>query len=361
MKNKSVFFIGGQDILQKKIPKFISSNTSSIVLLMDINLKKYGYEKNILKILKKFRIPIHLIEVEAGESLKKIKSVSSLYGQFLTLGIDRSSLLIVFGGGTLGDVGGFVASTYLRGIKWIGIPTTLLAQVDSSIGGKTGINHDLGKNLIGSFYEPLAIFSDPFYLKSLRLEEIISGLGEIVKYALIFDLKFFEWLENNILLLLKNDSKKLEKAIRVSIKWKIKTISQDYFDETGIREVLNFGHTFGHALESLTHYKKYQHGEAIIWGMHFALNLSFIQKTISQENFIRIKKFLEKIPITPFPKKISFSSFLQAMKKDKKVKKGKIRFILLKKIGSTLTMTSIKEKKLKEAFMLMTEGKKNDR
>ena len=299
------------------------------------------------------------IPLTAGEALKEIESVYPIYGKLLENKADRHSVIIALGGGTLGDVAGFIAGTFMRGIDWIGLPTTLLAQVDSSVGGKTGINHASGKNLIGVFHQPKLVIADTHALKTLGQREIVSGLGETIKYAITFDKKFFQFLDQKLELLLKLDSVSWEKAIAASLEWKAKKVSQDEFDLKGIRETLNFGHTFGHALESVTHYHYFQHGEAVILGMRFALALSWVRKKLSQKDYQRMNELLLRLPVPSVPETIQQNELLEAMKKDKKSKNGKIRFVLVDRVGHSILDSGVKEKDLHKAFRLVFPEREN--
>jgi 3-dehydroquinate synthase len=194
----------------------------------------------------------HEIAVPAGEGLKDIESVYPIYGALLKARANRDSLLVALGGGSVGDAAGFVAATYLRGIDWVGVPTTLLAQVDSSIGGKTGINHVTGKNLIGAFHQPRLVVCDTDFLSTLSRREVVSGLGEVVKYGIVYDPALLGYLCKNRDRFLGLEPRILERAIERSAHWKCRAVSRDELDRAGVREFLNFGHTFGHALESAT-------------------------------------------------------------------------------------------------------------
>ena len=242
-------------------------------------------------VLKKSGWEVTEIVVRAGEELKDIQSIYPLFGKLMAARADRDSTLFALGGGTVGDAAGFVASTYLRGIAWVGIPTTLLAQVDSAVGGKTAINHSSGKNLIGTFHQPELVICDTDFLSTLGAREVISGFGEVVKYAIAFDSRFYAYLQKNIDQFLDLNSEVLSTAIRKSLFWKAKLVSQDEFDVKGVREKLNFGHTFGHALESATEYQVYQHGEAVLWGMRFALALSEVRGHLAQTVGLELDRF----------------------------------------------------------------------
>jgi len=338
----------GQGEIKRLIPFLKKIAARKIILLSDQSLVKIRLK--VKKQFSKYPFEFHEIALEAGEGLKDFHTIYPIYGRLLELKADRDSVLIALGGGSIGDAVGFVASTYLRGIRWIGLPTTLLAQVDSSIGGKTGINHQAGKNLIGSFHQPELVICDTDFLSTLSPREIASGIGEIVKYAITFDPKFFLYLDRNLGKLTTLNHKVMQKAIERSLKYKIKAVELDEFDRKGIREVLNFGHTFGHALETLTDYQVFQHGEAVIWGMRFAVTLSMIRGHLPECDGLKIDALLAKIPVPKLPKKIVLKTLLQAMKKDKKSSQNKVRFVLIKRLGKTVSDHHVTENDLERAF-----------
>lgn len=312
--------------------------------------------KKVLAVLRKSGWKMDVIKLVAGENLKDFQSILPIYGNFLRFGIDRSSTIFVLGGGTLGDAGGFLASTYLRGLSWVGIPTTLLAQVDSSIGGKTAVNHSQGKNLIGTFHQPALVICDTNFLKTLSRREIISGLGEVIKYALIYDKELFVYLYKHWRAALNLDSKVISKLVHESLFWKAKVVAVDEWDRKGRREVLNFGHTFGHALEAVTKYEIFQHGEAVIWGMRFAIFLSEIRGHLLLNQAKTIIAFLKMVEVPDLPKSIGFDQLTQAMAKDKKKHKGRIRFVLLKGVGRPILDVTVTRDDLEKAYRKLLVG-----
>ncbi len=250
----------------------------------------------------------------AGESHKRLASVESLAQQLSLAGADRDSILLAFGGGVIGNVTGFLAALYMRGIRYIGLPTTLLAQVDSSLGGKTGVNLLAGKNLIGAFHHPLAVFSDIDLLATLPPAELRAGLQEAIKAGIIRDAKLFCYMEQNADLILGRinklsaphlssemwDSTALQKVVTASVRVKAEVVSQDE-KESGLRMILNFGHTIGHAIEAATHYRKLLHGEAVAWGMIAALHVSLARQHITHNEFARMANLILRYgPIPPF-------------------------------------------------------------
>lgn len=274
-----------------------------------------------------------------GEQFKTLDSVNLIFEQLLRQQFGRQTTLIALGGGVVGDMGGFAAACYQRGIAFIQIPTTLLAQVDSSVGGKTGVNHPLGKNMIGAFYQPQCVIADTGLLATLDARQFSAGLAEVIKYGLIRDLTFFKWLEVNIPKLLARDADALAFAIERSCLNKAQVVISDEF-ETHVRATLNLGHTFGHAIETATNYQTYLHGEAVAIGIGLAAHLSYIQGWLTQEAVKRIIALLRVagLPVT-LPSDLSTQSLLNLMAVDKKNVAGDIRVILLKALGeATLPM-----------------------
>lgn len=268
-----------------------------------------------------------------AESAKNLRTVELAARALIRSGADRKSLLIAVGGGVIGDVAGFVAASYLRGIALVHVPTTLVAQVDSSIGGKTGVNLPEGKNLVGAFYPPARVIIDPLLLKTLPAREFRGGLAEVIKYGAIADAGLFSFLEKEMPLILRRDPASLDYIIRRSAQIKARVVSQDE-RESGVREILNFGHTFGHALETLTRYRHFQHGEAVAWGMMCAALLGHELGATSADTVSRIVALVRRIGPLPKWPRISPSDIIMAMRSDKKSHAGKIRFVLSPKIGA---------------------------
>ncbi len=271
---------------------------------------------------------LHTIILPDGEMYKNFESLNLILNACFEHRLDRQSLLIAFGGGVIGDMTGFAASIYQRGINFIQIPTTLLAQVDASVGGKTGINNSYGKNLIGSFWQPRAVYCDSTFLQTLPKREFAAGVAEIIKMAVTFDKNFFEWLERHDL----SDETNLKIAIHKSIAIKADVVSQDE-TEKGIRAVLNYGHTFAHVIENQTHYSTYLHGEAVAIGMVMANTLAIKLNLLSAEDALRIKALLERYELPTHYKIDSLETFYDAFFLDKKSANDKITFILAKGIG----------------------------
>jgi 3-dehydroquinate synthase len=287
--------------------------------------------------------------MDDGESAKNLTTVEKVSRSLVKAGADRHSLLIAVGGGVTGDVAGFVAASYLRGVALVQVPTTVVAQVDSSIGGKTGVNLPEGKNLVGAFYPPRLVLVDPEVLKTLPEREFRGGLAEVIKYGVIADAKLFAFLESNIEAILNRDAAALTYIIRRSIELKAQVVSRDE-KESGLRETLNFGHTFGHALESATHYKRFQHGEAVAWGMMCAAMLGHERGLTSPEDVARIVSLVRRMgALPPWPAGRS-KELLKAMRSDKKTRGGKLRFVLANRIGKAATYDDVPEKMLESVL-----------
>lgn len=268
-----------------------------------------------------------------GEKQKTLANISNVFDQLIERRFARDDLIVALGGGVIGDMAGFAAACYQRGIAFVQIPTTLLSQVDSSVGGKTGVNHPLGKNMIGAFHQPRAVVIDIATLRSLSLRELRAGLAEIVKYGLICDTEFFEWLELHAEKLLARDPETLAYAIHHSCKTKAAIVARDE-REQGERALLNFGHTFGHAIESVTGYSSWLHGEAVAAGMVMAASLSERCGLIPASDVTRIVSLLQRLGLrTDARGELTPKAARLAMSGDKKVQDGRIRLILLRGIG----------------------------
>jgi 3-dehydroquinate synthase len=275
-----------------------------------------------------------------GEEYKNLDTLNKIYTALLEHRFSRKCTLVALGGGVIGDMTGFAAATYQRGVSFIQVPTTLLAQVDSSVGGKTGVNHVLGKNMIGAFYQPNAVLADPCTLDTLDDRQLSAGIAEVIKYGLVIDAGFFQWLESNMKALIDRDHKALVFAIEKSCRSKAKIVAADE-KEAGQRALLNLGHTFGHAIETGKGYGTWLHGEAVAAGICMAADLSWRLGWIQIEELERILNLVQqaKLPTQP-PDDMSPEEFMQLMAVDKKVQDGKLRLVLLKGIGKSLVTHS---------------------
>ncbi|MDI6709706.1 MAG: 3-dehydroquinate synthase [Thermoanaerobacterales bacterium] len=272
-------------------------------------------------------------EMPDGEEYKTLETVAALYDQAFSAGLDRGGLVVALGGGVVGDVAGFAAATYMRGVAFAQVPTTLLAQVDSSVGGKVGVNHPKGKNIIGAFYQPRFVLADVRTLCTLPAREIRAGLAEVIKYGVIRDAAFFAWLEENLdrLLGLREDA--LAEAVYHSCRIKAEVVAADE-TEQGLREVLNFGHTVGHALESLTSYRAYRHGEAVAAGMVAEARLAMAEGMLSEADYRRLCALVARagLPVE-LPDRWGPEEWLEHFTRDKKTRDGRVAFVLPTAIG----------------------------
>ena len=277
----------------------------------------------------------------AGERFKRISEVERLAVEMAGAGADRSSLLIAFGGGIVGDVGGFLAAIYMRGIDYLQVPTTFLAQVDSSVGGKTGVNLTVGKNLVGSFHHPRQVFADIDVLQTLPERELRAGLFESIKAGIIRDALLFRFMEQNSGAILAREPEALERVIAASIRMKADVVGIDE-RESGLRMILNFGHTIGHAIEAATGYRRLLHGEAIAWGMLAALRIALARETVGPDHAERIEKTIRAYgPLPGFqatPEKL-----LDAAGRDKKNRAGRRRFVLPQGIGDAVVVEDVSD------------------
>ena len=287
----------------------------------------------------------------SGERHKRMASVELLAQQLATAGADRDSLLMAFGGGVLGDITGFLAAIYMRGIRYVQVPTTLLAQVDSSIGGKTGVNLAAGKNLIGSFHHPRAVFADTDVLRTLPPAELRAGLQESIKAGVIYDAKLFRYMEQNADTILRGDAAALTRVVAASVRVKADVVSKDE-KESGLRMILNFGHTIGHAIEAATNYKQLLHGEAVGWGSIAALNVALNRGTLSKKEAARITQLILSYgPLPPF--KASAAKLVELTARDKKNRSGVRSFVLPTGIGHTEIVRDVTEAELLTATQTM--------
>ena len=323
--------IGNNIITRKSLDAYVKTN--NVVVITNTTVARL-YLKDLKKVLYKRNIFSYVLP--DGEKYKNINSLNKIHDYLIKSKLNRDITILAFGGGVIGDIAAFAADTFLRGVPLIHIPTTLLAQVDSSMGGKCGINHTLGKNLIGSFKHPEAVLIDIKYLKTLTDKEYISGLAEVVKYGAISNPSFLKWLNKYSNQILNRQTTSLIKLINTSVKEKVKIVHKDE-KESNIRAYLNFGHTLGHAVESAMDYKKILHGEAISLGMVFASALSVEKTSLTIDEFNLIVNTLEKfcLPIQ-IPSKLKTTKIMQHMDFDKKKKDGKINFVLLKSLGECM-------------------------
>jgi 3-dehydroquinate synthase len=282
-------------------------------------------------------------EIGDGESFKTLATASRLYDLAVDGRLDRHCPVVALGGGVVGDLAGFVAATYLRGVPFIQVPTTLLAQVDSSVGGKVAVNHACGKNLIGAFYQPQLVLADVDTLRTLPARHLSSGLAEVIKYGVIREASFFTWLEDNMAKLLEGDSMALATAVCESCRIKAEVVEEDELEQ-GMRAILNFGHTIGHSLETLTGYKTFTHGEGVAIGMAAAAGLALLEGMLPPADCRRIISLIQAagLPVE-IPAGLDADRIMENFKYDKKVREGRLTFILPEKIGRVCLKQDIPE------------------
>ena len=293
-------------------------------------------------------VPVSVL-VDDGEQAKGWQSLDRVIGALLAARLGRDALLVALGGGVIGDLAGFAAAVYQRGIPYIQVPTTLLAQVDSSVGGKTAINHARGKNMVGAFHQPLAVIADVATLDTLPDRELRAGIAEVVKHGLILDLAFVAWLEANIEKLLARDRAALEHAVRRSCELKAQVVAADE-RESGLRAILNFGHTFGHAIEAGAGYGEWLHGEAVGTGMLMAAELSARAGTLRREDAERVKALIARAGLPMRGPKLAIERYLELMQVDKKAAAGKVRFVLLDGLGRATLRGDLDERLVRESI-----------
>nr|HID57804.1 3-dehydroquinate synthase [Desulfobacterales bacterium] len=297
------------------------------------------------------------VVIPDGEGQKSLKTCEEVCGVLIKAGLERSSSIVALGGGVVGDIAGFVAATFLRGVSYVQVPTSILAQADSSIGGKVAVNHPLGKNMIGAFYQPRFVFIDVDVLRTLPKHQITAGLAEVVKHALIRDEAFFRLLEEDIeaIIDLKAPTELLERVIERNCQIKAEVVSRDE-TEQGLRAILNYGHTIGHALEAVTNYCRYRHGEAVILGMIAAGRIACRKGMLGEDQLKQQNDLLQRIGRPKTPVDISTDSILKRMESDKKVRDGRVRFVLLEKIGKAVVTDEVEEPLVRAAIEEIKRG-----
>lgn len=295
------------------------------------------------------------VQIPDGEQYKNLESLNLIFSALLEKNHNRDTTIVALGGGVIGDIAGFAAASYQRGVRFIQVPTTLLAQVDSSVGGKTGVNHLLGKNMIGAFKQPVSVVVDTNTLHTLAKREVSAGLAEVIKYGAIFDIAFFEWLEQHIDDLVKLDQQALEYCIQRCCQLKADVVARDE-TEKGDRALLNLGHTFGHAIEARMGYGVWLHGEAVSVGMLEAAELSRILGDLAESDVARLEKLLAQAVLpTISPDVMQPSEYLPYMWRDKKVLAGQLRLILLKSLGQAYVSSQATEEQVLQAIERFTQ------
>ena len=321
---------GRLDRLADSVP---DSSTAIAIVTNPVVAGLYGAQ--VRRALEQTGKRILMIELPDGEAHKSWDTLNLIFDRLLAERLDRKALIVALGGGVIGDMAGFAAACFMRGVRFLQVPTTLLSQVDSSVGGKTAINHPLGKNMIGAFYQPVAVEIDTTVLNSLPAREISAGLAEVIKYGMIYDASFFDWCRSNMASLRQLNAPALSYAIQRSCEVKADVVSQDE-RESGLRAILNFGHTFGHAIEAGLGYGQWLHGEAVGCGMVMAAELSALVCGLPQAHVQAIRDLVIASGCPVVPPAWPAEHWLDLMQVDKKAEGGQLRFVLLPQIGKTV-------------------------
>lgn len=323
--------------------------TKHVALLIDESVRgRFAKDLESQFLVKQVRFTIHTIP--SGEKSKSFAEFERLCEELNQQKTDRTSVILAVGGGVVGDLAGFVAASYARGLAFFQVPTTLLAQVDSSVGGKTGINLSAAKNLVGAFWQPTGVLIDPKSLDSLPSREFISGLAEVVKYGVIMDAPFFDFLSDNRKSILEREPATIAQVVKRCCELKASVVEQDEHELSGLRAILNYGHTFGHAIEAVQGYGEYLHGEAVAIGMTAAADLAR-QLGLVDTSFVRKQtELLTALELPTTMKPLEISELLQAMQKDKKVSFGKLKFILPTKMGYVQSVPDVDIELVKSAW-----------
>ncbi|MBQ1915073.1 MAG: 3-dehydroquinate synthase [Selenomonadaceae bacterium] len=336
--------------LGKEIGAFLKTRNYSrrALVISDSNLAPL-YGRHVLGILREAGLEAEIYVLPAGEKSKSLAEAEKIYTRMIGLGLDRKSPVFALGGGVVGDLAGFAAATYMRGVPFIQLPTSLLAQVDSSVGGKVAVNHAMGKNLIGCFYQPDAVFMELDFMESLPEREIRTGLGEIVKYGIIYDSEFFRFLEEHPAEILSLEEETLVHMIARSCEIKAAVVSEDE-KESGLRRILNFGHTMAHAIEQETGYVRYNHGEAVAVGMMGAAHISRDMGLVDEAEVQRAKDLIEALHLPVGAEGCTVENMYASIFHDKKTVNGKVNWVLMESIGSVVVRNDVPEDLVKKAM-----------
>lgn len=325
-------------------------NLGKKVLLVSDDQVYEFYGEKVRTSLQKAGFCVSLAKVPPGEIYKSLSQAIKLYESCVGSKLDRDSTIMGMGGGVIGDLAGFVASTYLRGVGFVFLPTTLLAQVDSSVGGKVGVDLPQGKNLVGSFYQPRFVYTDLTVLKTLSWQQVKEGLAEVVKYGMIRDAEFFEWVEKSLERMKALDLEVIDFAVRRSVEIKAKVVEADERELKGRRQILNFGHTIGHAIEASSGYRSYTHGEAVALGMIGAARIAERMGYFPSHLVERLKSLLEAIGLPTWIEGVDEEKIWEALQLDKKVRKDKLYFVLPRKIGEVFLTAEVSPNLIKKTL-----------
>ena len=344
------------DSIQKELAEFLEcpSFSKNALLVTDTNVGPL-YGEKARSLLEGADLCVHMASIPAGESSKSLEVADTLYTKAIEAGLDRKSPVIALGGGVVGDLAGFIAATYMRGVPFLQMPTSLLAQVDSSVGGKVAVNHRLGKNLIGAFYQPNGVFMDMTCLDTLPDRELYTGLGEIVKYGVIADAAFFSYLEEHAERILQKAPEEMVQLVARSCEIKAEVVSQDE-KEAGLRRILNFGHTIAHAIEKETGYKRYNHGEAVAIGMLGAADISCQLGLVQPETVERLRSLIIRLKLPTRAAGCRVEAMYQDIFHDKKTIGGKVHWVLMEGIGRVIVRSDVPEHIVRSAMEHCIEG-----
>lgn len=336
--------------LEKELQSFVQESgfSKQAMLVTDSNVGPL-YGEKVRAILEAGGLHVSVVTIPAGESSKSLAVAEKLYTRAIELGLDRKSPIFALGGGVVGDLAGFIAATYMRGVPFVQLPTSLLAQVDSSVGGKVAVNHALGKNLIGAFYQPKGVFMDLSMMESLPKREIATGLGEIIKYGIIYDADFFSYLEQHADAVLALEREAAVHMIARSCEIKAAVVSEDE-KENGLRRILNFGHTMAHAIEKETGYIRYNHGEAVAIGMIGAADISARLGMVSADDVARVEALVERMQLPTKAEGCTVDAMYRDIFHDKKTINGKVNWVLMQGIGKVTCRNDVPEDIVRKAM-----------
>ncbi len=356
LKERSYKIVVGADLVKLGTAMRALKLGSKVMIVTNPRVGRW-YLPKVEQSLKNSGFIVTHTVIPDGERFKSQESANKIYAKCLQCGFDRGDAILALGGGVIGDLAGFAAATFMRGINLVQVPTTLLAQVDSSVGGKVGVNLPDGKNMVGAFYQPRLVYADLKTLQTLPAKEFANGLAEVIKYGVIYDARLFAYLEKNIGQLKKLDEVALQKVVSRCCEIKAAVVALDE-REKNIRAILNFGHTLGHALEGLTRYKKYKHGEAVAIGMIGASKIAESLDLVDGSVELRLKALLRKagLPIAIKSAKVSWPDFLKFMRHDKKMLAGNIRFVLPMTIGKVAIIDRVPLALIKNAMISLSKG-----
>ncbi|OCL26934.1 3-dehydroquinate synthase [Orenia metallireducens] len=339
----------GYDILSKVGEYLKELNLGSKVLIITNELVDSLYGREVEQAVEEAGFEVNIAKIGDGEKYKSLDTARELYDQAVEANLDRSSTIVALGGGVVGDIAGFIASTYMRGVNFVQIPTTVLSQVDSSVGGKVAVNHPQGKNLIGAFYQPKLVVADIKVLKTLEERQLKAGLAEVIKYGVIWDEEFFNFLANNRNKILGLDTNTMEYLLKRCCEIKAEVVARDE-RELGLRAILNYGHTIGHALEAVTDYQRFVHGEGVAIGMVAAAKLANKIGILNGTDVEKQEELIKEFGLPVSFEGLNIESIMKALAKDKKVKDGMVRFILAEEIGQVVIKSDLPHNIIREVL-----------